>query len=65
MLASEWAADPKLETLYEKVQLEPSLTGMTLAEVKQALKEQGGHVGKAFMQLKKARAPTEDTVQQV
>ena len=65
VLASEWAADPKLETLYEKVQLEPSLTGMTLAEVKQALKEQGGHVGKAFMQLKKARAPTEDTVQQV
>jgi hypothetical protein len=65
VLASEWAADPKLKTLYEKVQLEPSLTGITLVEVKQALKEQGGHVGKAFVELKKARAPTEDTVQQV
>jgi hypothetical protein len=50
------AADPRLKALFDKLAADPSLEGTTLADATRVLAEQAGHVGKALIELKKARA---------
>lgn len=49
-------ADPRLKVLFDKLAADPCLEGTTLADATRVLAEQAGHVGKALIELKKARA---------